>query len=64
MLKRVEEHLKGGQVVSDYAIDVEDQQFLAKQERVVLRHCGVINPEKIDEYVAVGGYESAKKVLT
>ena len=31
--KIVEEHLKGGQVVSDYAIDVEDQQFLAKQER-------------------------------
>lgn len=62
--KIVEEHLKGGKIVSDYAIDVEDQQFLAKQERVVLRHCGLINPEIIDEYIAVGGYESSRKVLT
>ena len=60
----VEEHLKGGKVVEEYAIAPEDQQFLDKQQRVVLRHCGLINPEKIEEYLAVGGYEATKKVVT
>ena len=62
--KIVEEHLIGGKPVEEYAISAEDQQFLAKQERIVLRHCGHINPEKIEEYMAVGGYEATKKVLT
>ncbi|MEE0741243.1 MAG: NADH-quinone oxidoreductase subunit NuoF [Emergencia sp.] len=62
--KIVEEHLKGGKVVEEYAISAEDEQFLEKQKRVVLRHCGLINPEKIEEYLAVGGYEATKKVVT
>ena len=62
--KIVEEHLKGGKPVEEYAISAEDEQFLEKQKRVVLRHCGLINPEKIDEYLAVGGYEATKKVVT
>ncbi len=62
--KIVEEHLKGGKVVEEYAISAEDEQFIEKQKRVVLRHCGLINPEKIDEYLAVGGYEATKKVVT
>ena len=60
----VEEHLKGGKVVEEFAIAPDDQQFLDKQQRVVLRHCGLINPEKIEEYLAVGGYEATKKVVT
>ena len=62
--KIVEEHLerrKAGRRVCDFD---EDKQFLEKQQRVVLRHCGLINPEKIDEYLAVGGYEATKKVVT
>lgn len=62
--KIVEEHLKGGKPVAEYAISEEDQQFIGKQQRVVLRHCGLINPEKIEEYLAVGGYEATKKVVT
>ena len=62
--KIVEEHLKGGKPIAEYAISAEDEQFLEKQKRVVLRHCGLINPEKIDEYLAVGGYEATKKVVT
>ena len=62
--KIVEEHLKGGKPVTEYAISAEDEQFLEKQKRVVLRHCGLINPEKIDEYLAVGGYEATMKVVT
>ena len=62
--KIVEEHLKGGKPVEEYAISEEDKEFIGKQQRVVLRHCGLINPEKIEEYLAVGGYEATKKVVT
>ena len=55
--KIVEEHLIGGK-------PVEEEAFLSQQQRIVLRNCGQINPEKIDEYIAVGGYEAARKVIT
>lgn len=60
----VEKHLVNGEVVTDAAISDEDKLFIEKQQRVVLRHCGLINPEKIDEYIAVGGYAATKKVVT
>ena len=60
----VEKHLINGEVVSDIAISDEDKLFIEKQQRVVLRNCGTINPEKIDEYIAAGGYEATKKVVT
>ncbi len=44
-------------------ISDEDAQFIAGQTRIVLRNCGVINPEEIDEYIGKGGYEATKKVL-
>ncbi|HVN47487.1 MAG TPA: NADH-quinone oxidoreductase subunit F, partial [Bacteroidota bacterium] len=36
----------------------------AKQYRIVLRNCGVIDPENIDEYLDRGGYQALRKVLT
>ena len=42
---------------------VEDIEFYQKQFRVVLRNCGVINPENIDEYIARQGYEALEKAL-
>ena len=60
----VEKHLVNGEVVTDLAISDEDKLFIEKQQRVVLRHCGLINPEKIEEYIAVGGYAATKKVVT
>jgi NADH-quinone oxidoreductase subunit F/NADP-reducing hydrogenase subunit HndC len=42
---------------------VEDIEFYQKQFRVVLRNCGVINPESIDEYIAREGYQGLEKVL-
>jgi NADH-quinone oxidoreductase subunit F/NADP-reducing hydrogenase subunit HndC len=42
---------------------VEDIEFYQKQVRVVLRNCGVINPENIDEYIAREGYVGLEKVL-
>lgn len=62
--KIVEEHLIGGKPVEEYVIPQEDEAFLSQQQRIVLRNCGQINPEKIEEYIAVGGYEAAKKVIT
>ena len=61
--KIVEEHLAGGKPVAEDAISEEDKQFVAKQQRVVLRNCGVINPENIDDYIAVDGYKAIEKVL-
>ena len=45
------------------SLQVEDIQFYQKQYRVVLRNCGVIDPESIDEYIAREGYAGLEKVL-
>ena len=38
--------------------------FYKKQKRLVLENCGAINPEDIEEYIAVGGYEALGKAVT
>ncbi|MGN0538596.1 MAG: NADH-ubiquinone oxidoreductase-F iron-sulfur binding region domain-containing protein [Candidatus Fimenecus sp.] len=50
--------------VKDLEISDEDKQFLEKQTRIALRHCGVINPEKIEDYLNGDGYKALSKVLT
>ncbi len=42
----------------------EDIPFYKKQVKVALENCGYINPEKIEEYIAVGGYEALGVALT
>ena len=59
----VENHLMNGNVVSEQTISEIDKEFVGKQHRVVLRNCGMINPEDIDEYLAVDGYKGIEKVL-
>ncbi len=49
--------------VNDIEISDEDKLFLKKQTRIALRHCGIINPEIIDEYTACDGYRALEKVL-
>jgi len=49
-----------GEAISHYS----DIKFYQMQKRVILRNCGHINPEKIDDYVARGGYEPLRKVLS
>jgi NADH-quinone oxidoreductase subunit F len=69
----VSSHLRGGQLVErlfyrdpttgqavPYYADIN---FYNKQQRVVLRNCGRINPENIDDYVANGGYLALRKAL-
>ena len=73
----VTEHLLKGRVVerlvyndtgSDAPVEgnvsLNDTAFYKSQNRVVLRNCGVINPESIDEYIAMDGYAALGKVLT
>ncbi|RJQ32554.1 MAG: NADH-quinone oxidoreductase subunit NuoF [Actinobacteria bacterium] len=67
--KIIDEHLGQGQVVEKNLVlspdqDTEHKAFIEHQTRFVLRNCGKINPERIDDYIAVGGYESAKKCVT
>lgn len=45
-------------------IQDEDAAFLSAQTRIALRRCGIIDPNSINEYLADGGYEALKKVLT
>ena len=48
----------------EYKISEDDEQFLKKQTRIALRHCGVINPEKIEDYKNSDGYKALSKVLS
>lgn len=43
---------------------VEDEKAMATQVRVVLENCGIINPEKIEEYLNKEGYVGLKKALS
>jgi NADH-quinone oxidoreductase subunit F len=69
----VESHFKNGKPVerlfykdpvTDQAIPYyKDIKFYSMQQRIILRNCGRLNPERIEDYIATGGYESLKKVL-
>ena len=50
--------------VKKYLIPEADSSRLERQTRIALRNCGNINPESIDDYIAAGGYEALRKVLT
>ncbi|MBT9163703.1 MAG: NADP-reducing hydrogenase subunit HndC [Chloroflexi bacterium] len=51
--------------VTDRAIPHHrDITFYNKQQRTVLKNCGYIDPEEIDDYLAVGGYQALRKVLS
>ena len=71
----VEEHLLKGRIVerlvyndaadaAAHVTSLSDTAFYKKQKRVALRNCGVIDPEIIDEYIAVDGYQALGKCLT
>ncbi|MFO7937703.1 MAG: NADH-ubiquinone oxidoreductase-F iron-sulfur binding region domain-containing protein [Kiritimatiellia bacterium] len=60
---RVVEHLLYDKNQSKTNVGVEGIDFYQKQFRIVLRNCGVIDPDKIDEYIARDGYKGLEKVL-
>ena len=70
----VESHLFKGRIVErllyheplthEQIPSYSEINFYKKQKRLVLEHCGAINPEQIEEYIAVGGYEALAKAVT
>ena len=72
----VSEHLIKGRIVKrllysetlnegeDKIKSLNEVDFYKKQMRIALRNCGVINPEKIEEYIAFDGYKALGKVLS
>ena len=60
----INEHIMGGKPVTEWVIpDKEINNLLAKQTRIVLRNCGIIDPESIDDYLAADGYQAIDKIL-
>lgn len=68
----VETHIEQGQIVDRLLcqdIDgskvktLDELNFYKKQKRIVLKNCGMINPENIDESLAFDGYRALEKVL-
>ncbi|MCQ4638034.1 NADH-quinone oxidoreductase subunit NuoF [Anaerovorax odorimutans] len=68
-----ENHIMGGKIVTrllagekEYE-EIEDRlpqiPFFAMQKRIALNNCGIIDPENIDEYIALDGYQALAKVL-
>lgn len=73
--KIIEQHIMKKLPVADLVIDEDhlynrffrvfgDVKFFGRQMRIALRNCGIIDPEKIDDYLSVRGYEALAKVLT
>ena len=70
----VTEHLAKGNVVTrllynetvrgDEILPLDATPFYRRQNRVALRNCGVIDPESLEEYIAIDGYQALGKVLT
>jgi len=71
----VEEHLVHGRPVARLVIQEDhlynrffrvfgDAKFFGKQMRVTLRNCGIIDPENLDDYLSLRGYEALAKAIT
>ena len=70
----VESHLFKGRIVErllyheplthESIPNYSEINYYKKQHRLVLENCGAINPEQIEEYIAVGGYEALAKAVT
>ncbi len=70
----VDEHIVKGRIVKSLLYDesvkeeevmpLNDTNFYKHQMRIALKNCGVIDPENIDEYIALDGYKALGKVLT
>ncbi|MDO4730564.1 MAG: NADH-quinone oxidoreductase subunit NuoF [Clostridia bacterium] len=70
----VSEHLLKGRILKrllfqetlaeDTIKSLAETDFYKKQKRIALHNCGVINPEVIEEYIAMDGYQALGKVLT
>jgi len=63
-----ESHIIEGKPVVEWIVKADDMEtsedsFFSKQKRIVLRRCGVINPESIDEAIAMDAYKAIEKAI-
>jgi len=63
----IEKHVKNHEPIKDYVVKADtfttvDNTFTDDQVKIVLRNCGYIDPEKLDEYEARGGYDAMKQI--
>ena len=60
----INEHIAQGNPVTEWIVSQEElTSLLAKQKRVVLRNCGIIDPESLEDYLAADGYKALEKAL-
>jgi NADH-quinone oxidoreductase subunit F len=64
----LDKHIENGEPIKDYVVKTDlfetvDDPFWKGQVKIALRNCGVINPEKIEEYEARDGYKAITKIL-
>ena len=66
--KIIKQHIKKGNIVEELLIskkilNILDEPFIKQQNRIVLKNCGEVNPEDINDYQKREGYEALKKIL-
>ncbi len=70
-LRILDQHVEKGTVLSGMVVPTEHEGILEGQEvprlgkqlRIVLRNCGIVDPSKIEDYIARGGYKGLKRAL-
>ncbi|MCD6579775.1 NADH-quinone oxidoreductase subunit NuoF [bacterium] len=68
-VKVLSEKIKNDQIQEEWIAykpndeEYESDHYHAKQERIVLRNCGIINPESIEEYIERDGYKALNKIF-
>ncbi|MEM3384108.1 MAG: NuoF family protein [Candidatus Micrarchaeia archaeon] len=60
--KIVQEHIINGRVLEEHVY--KNEAYFSKQYRLILRNAGKIDPLRIEDYIAVGGYSALAKALT
>ncbi|RUA03336.1 MAG: NADH-quinone oxidoreductase subunit F [Deltaproteobacteria bacterium] len=61
--KIVQEHLVEGKPVEKWLTGKNYESFHEHQHKILLKTCGSIDPEKMDDYIKAGGYQALKKAL-
>lgn len=61
----IHNHIINGEPLNQYIVSTDKEPYpqLKNQVRIVLKNCGIINPEKIDEYIETNGYKALSRVV-
>ncbi len=62
-IKHILDNLNTKGLANINSTKLEEVNFFKKQKRIALKNCGIINPESIDEYIALNGYKALEKAI-